>query len=199
MDLLLARHGQTDHNASDTVQGHMEVELNETGRDQSVELGSRIDTLVEEIDAVYSSDLKRAKQTAQLAFDGRDVTYDERLRGIDFGDVEGNDLDRFLRNNPDYSINAPNSVYRPFPGGESIMQAYDRVKGCLEDIVESHADDATVVILTHSTSILCVQSFIEDIPIRNGDQPANCDILHVTVEDEEYEVQRWYEHENQIE
>lgn len=62
--LFLCRHGQTEHNAKDLNQGHLDVELNEKGREQARKLAERAERM--EIDSLYSSSLKRAAQTAEI-------------------------------------------------------------------------------------------------------------------------------------
>ena len=61
MDLFLLRHGETDENTQGIIQGWMNTDLNEHGREQAQQAA---EIFSEEIDAIYSSDLKRAVQTA---------------------------------------------------------------------------------------------------------------------------------------
>jgi broad specificity phosphatase PhoE len=86
-NLLLARHGETDWNRDGRWQGHSDTPLNGRGREQANELA---DELVS-VDVVYSSDLARARETAEIvaARLGREVRLDPRLRERGFGAWEG--------------------------------------------------------------------------------------------------------------
>jgi broad specificity phosphatase PhoE len=87
--ILLARHGETDWNLHRRVQGHSDAPLNETGRAQARMLAAELEG--ERIDAVYSSDLVRAHETARILAEpmGLDVTAIPDLRERDFGSWEG--------------------------------------------------------------------------------------------------------------
>src|SRR6266545_5850147 len=87
--ILLVRHGETDWNAERRVQGHSDTPLNETGRAQAVALADALEG--KEIDAVYSSDLLRAHETARIVAKrrGLEVTAIRDLRERNFGTWEG--------------------------------------------------------------------------------------------------------------
>jgi broad specificity phosphatase PhoE len=87
--ILLARHGETDWNRAGRYQGHADEPLNDTGRGQARELAVRLRS--EPITAVYSSDLRRASETAAIVGEalGLPVELDRRLREIDVGTWQG--------------------------------------------------------------------------------------------------------------
>ncbi len=87
--LLLARHGETDWNRELRIQGSSDVELNELGRKQAHALAEELEHV--ELDAIYSSDLSRARATAEAvaASHGLEVRLDPRLRERSFGSWEG--------------------------------------------------------------------------------------------------------------
>ena len=86
--LTLIRHALTDWNASGRFQGVADVELNAEGRQQARRLARYVAGL-DEAAHIYSSPLKRAVQTAELAFPGRPLDLDSRLKEINFGEFEG--------------------------------------------------------------------------------------------------------------
>jgi probable phosphoglycerate mutase len=87
--IIAIRHGETDWNAASRIQGHLDIGLNDAGRWQARRLA---DVLADEaLDAIYSSDLARARETAQAVAvnAGLDVRTDVGLRERSFGVFEG--------------------------------------------------------------------------------------------------------------
>jgi hypothetical protein len=87
--IYLARHGETDWNAQARWQGHADTPLNERGRTQAQALAGRLAAVP--FAAAYASDLRRARETAEIVVDGRDLPLriDPRLREIDVGSWQG--------------------------------------------------------------------------------------------------------------
>jgi 2,3-bisphosphoglycerate-dependent phosphoglycerate mutase len=87
--IYIARHGQTDWNIGRLLQGHTDVPLNKTGEEQARKLAKRLSKV--NFDAVFSSDLIRAKRTAEILMleRGMAVKAQEVLREQSFGDYEG--------------------------------------------------------------------------------------------------------------
>lgn len=84
----LVRHGETVWNAQRKISGWVDVELSERGQQMARNLRTRLQP--EEFEGVWSSDLRRAVDTAELAY-GRPTRRDRRLRELDFGPLEGQD------------------------------------------------------------------------------------------------------------
>jgi broad specificity phosphatase PhoE len=99
--LLLARHGETEWNREGRWQGHADVMLNDRGREQARELANQIAD--EPIDVIYSSDSKRAHETALIVAEQRrmPVITDPGLREIDVGRWSGLTPDEIARCFPD--------------------------------------------------------------------------------------------------
>lgn len=89
MEILVIRHGETDWNAEKRLQGHLDIELNSEGARQAALLAEALRG--EQLDAVYSSDLRRARQTAQAVAATRNmsVQIEPGLRERCYGAFEG--------------------------------------------------------------------------------------------------------------
>ena len=102
MKILLVRHGETNYNKNRLIQGHSDIELNETGRDQATFAGEKLTN--HNIDYAFSSPLKRAIETARLMLDNsnnernisKEITTDDRLIEKFFGDFEGSTFEEYF-------------------------------------------------------------------------------------------------------
>lgn len=147
--LLLIRHGETDWNVAGRWQGQTDVPLNARGRAQAVALVTPLAGTP--LTAIYSSDLSRARETAEILArsTGLSVQVDPRLREIDLGEWEGQlatdiqtryaDLLAQRRANP-FSVSPP--------GGETAASALARARAALKDIVQRHAQ-GSVALISH--------------------------------------------------
>ncbi len=93
----IVRHGQSTGNKLNLIQGHLDYELTETGKDQAKKLAAALDKI--HFDAVFSSDLLRAKQTAELLALEKKLIIEttEQLRERNFGRYQGQDRDEIHR------------------------------------------------------------------------------------------------------
>ncbi len=147
--LLLIRHGETQWNADGRIQGHRDIGLSPRGLRQAQLLAQFLAR--ESIDAVFASDLSRARDTAlPLAQSlGRALQTDARLRERSFGLFEGHTYDEAQSNWPhEYAIWMRREPAHAVPGGESYLAARARVLACLGEIVGAHAG-GTVAVVTH--------------------------------------------------
>lgn len=152
-ELVLVRHGQTDWNIQGRYQGQADVPLNNTGLAQARELAQTLTG--EHFDAIYSSDLQRARQTAEALGQalGLPVQIDRRLREINQGDWEGRiftDIKALFAQQIAAREKDPLGV-RP-PGGESVGEVAERIAAATQDIVHAHPN-GRVLIVSHGLSI----------------------------------------------
>lgn len=148
--VFLVRHGATEWNKQKLAQGTADIELTEDGRKQAIEIAERLSH--ESLTGVYSSDLKRALDTARpiaLAH-GLEVVADERLREIDQGEWTGLHVNEIKERWPD--LWGPARHYSARPGGESPEQVRTRAMAAIRDIVESHPD-GSVAVVSHGGTI----------------------------------------------
>jgi len=153
--LILVRHGQTEWNRLGRYQGQSDIELNETGLKQAQQTAERL--AVEKIDAVYCSDLKRARQTAEIIASKHDMVgaihESSLLREMNFGDYEGLTFDQMdpkfqliFSADPSWRSSGPNVRA---PNGESIADLAARIQKFTREILEIHTTDETVLIAAH--------------------------------------------------
>jgi broad specificity phosphatase PhoE len=145
--LLLVRHGETDWNAEGRLQGHTDRPLNERGRSQAKELAERL--AGEGADAIYASDLTRAKETAEIvgARLGLTVVIDADLREKNWGSWEG--------------LTGDERVRVEFEG-ESTKEHRDRMVRAVQRIAERHPGQR-VIVVTHGGSLRRVQAFVNGV------------------------------------
>jgi probable phosphoglycerate mutase len=134
--LLLARHGETDWNRELRIQGHSDIELNELGRSQARALAEELADV--ELDAVYASDLGRARETAEIvaASKSLEVRIDPGLRERSFGSWEGLTRDEVDRRFGDLEHH----------DGETDDVIRERVLAAVHRIVETHPGEQVLVV-----------------------------------------------------
>ena len=140
------RHGRTEWNLKELVQGQKDIPLDLEGQEQARKVGLRLKS--ERIDAIYSSDLTRVKQTtAEIAkFHSKvPVIYSKLIRERSFGVAEGISADEWKRMRDASGLEK--HLYRPL-GGENYEDLQSRVNRFLSMIKEKHKDD-NVLIVAH--------------------------------------------------
>jgi broad specificity phosphatase PhoE len=162
--LLLVRHGETDWNAEGKLQGHSDRPLNDFGRRQATALADRLED--EDIAAIYSSDLVRAKETAEIlgARVGVPVVVDPDLREKNWGTWEG--------------LTGDERLTVEFEG-ETTEDHRDRTLGAIARIVERHPHER-VVVVTHGGSVRRVQTTVSGFALPVIE---NCSVWAVAHED----------------
>ena len=163
--LCLVRHGQTDWNSEERFQGQRDVPLNQKGRLEAHSLAQRLIDI--SFSAIYTSDLKRAKETAEIIAERLHlpITIEPRLREINQGKWEGKSFEvirnRYAEQWNQRTIDPVN--FRP-PGGESIAEVADRVYAAVNDIVNLTPSDF-VMIVSHGLAIATILCKANGIPI----------------------------------
>ena len=154
--ILLARHGESDWNRDQRWQGHADRPLTDLGRDQARALADRL--AATELDAVYSSDLERARETAAIVAEPHQLPLKELpdLREVDVGSWSG--LTR-----AEAEERFPNAFRRWTEGGEgwddgeTYEQLSERVVGAVLAIAARHPRDR-VLLVAHGGSIRAVHA-----------------------------------------
>ena len=154
--LLLVRHGETDWNRDGRWQGGSDTSLNDLGRSQARALAQELDG---SIGVVYSSDLSRARETAEIiaAKLGLEIRFDPRLRERGFGSWEG-------LTTPEIEERFADSHRRWLAGesagpddAETFEDFFARVNGFLDDVLRRHPDEE-VLVISHGGSIRVIHA-----------------------------------------
>ena len=151
MDILLIRHGESTWNAEGIIQGWGDPPLSETGRAQARSLGLRLSQR-EGIDALYSSTLRRARETAEIigGLTGTSPRLDERLREGGIGVLTGVNLKDVSNLYPDIWRDWQNNpLQTSIPGGEDNESFRRRVVEIMEAIIANHADNDQIAVVSH--------------------------------------------------
>ena len=137
------RHGETEHNALKVWQGHTDTPLNSKGLEQAKLLSERITGRIER---VFSSDLKRASQTA--SFLSSSPVLRDNLREINVGEFTGMSVKDTYTSNQEIFQSLQSDSFQ-FPNGESVQEFKDRVKNELKYIFNQTEEDSETVVVTH--------------------------------------------------
>lgn len=145
--ILAIRHGETAWNAEHRVQGHTDIPLNELGRAQARRLAAALSA--EPIDAFYSSDLLRARETAEPAAQalGLPILLDPGLRERCFGAFEGHTYEQIEERWPDEALawrrRDPAFAAR---GGETLTDFHARCIAAVLRLAATHAGQNIAVV-----------------------------------------------------
>ena len=191
--ICLVRHGETEWNLGQRIQGHRDMPLNATGQSQAQALATGL--VGQRFAAIYCSDLQRARQTAEpLAKSlGMAVNIEPELRERNFGCCEGQTFEEIMAGDatvaeglasrqPDYVL----------PGGESLQQHLARVERCLSRLAQAHAGEC-VAVITHGGVLDLVYRRARGIPLgRPRDFPLpNASINWMTVDRDYWLIDEW--------
>lgn len=171
----MVRHGETTWNKERRLQGHSDTDLNDTGIFQANKVAHGLrDT---EISLAFSSDLKRARDTATIICQKQgnqnlDLLTDERLREFHFGRHEGQPI------NPEVIARIKEPNHHDDPTMETFNQVKQRVSAFLSTLHEQAHAQATVLVTTHG-GILRV---LLNISNQQWDSPiTNCAVMEFTI------------------
>ncbi|MEE9319923.1 MAG: histidine phosphatase family protein [Granulosicoccus sp.] len=149
MLLHLIRHGQTSWNAEQRIQGRMESELDDTGRQQAIERGAALQSI--EFDAVYSSSSIRARQTTELILNGSrlQIHYRDNLREMSLGEWEGQLWPDVLRKDPEAvaRFRAAEDEFSA-PGAETFSELQARGVAAIESVI-AETGEGEILVVSH--------------------------------------------------
>ena len=169
-EIILIRHGETEWNSQQRMQGHSNSDLSSVGQAQIQALGQWMKNVP--FDHIYSSDSLRAKQTAEAItqFSGHELKIDLRLREKNLGVFEGLTSEEARERHPEVFrlFKTAGSKY-VIDEGESTQQLQDRALEIVDEIRIKHLEER-VLLVTHGGFIRVVmkhsQGFSLETPTR---------------------------------
>lgn len=164
--LILIRHGETDWNLEGRYSGQTDVPLNTNGKRQARKTAERLQN--QKIDAIYSSDLIRAQETAEALGHERDIPLhlDARLREINQGQWEGMHIEEIrTRYAEAWKVHKENPLSVAPPGGETVGQVRARVFAAVADILHQHPK-AVIAIVSHGLSLALLRAHVANAAIE---------------------------------
>jgi broad specificity phosphatase PhoE len=157
--IVYETHSISEDNETGHASGWRHSRLSERGRKLAGDLGLRRRN--DGITAVFTSDLRRAVETAEIAFEDSPVPilHDWRLRECDYGDLNGMPADVLHANRGRY-------LDEPYPNGESWRQAVQRA-GCFLEDLHLRWDDARVLVIGHRATHWALDHYLKGVPLED--------------------------------
>jgi len=147
--ILAIRHGETAWNVDTRLQGHLDIPLNETGLLQAERLACALAGR-EAIDAIYASDLSRARHTAEAIgrVTGQPVRTHVGLRERHFGVFQGLTFAEVEHQLPEQAIQWRKRVpdWTPPGGGESLLRLHQRIVDTVQELAAQHTGQQIVLV-----------------------------------------------------
>lgn len=168
MELLLARHGETDWNVQCKIQGSTDIELNEKGIQQAEELGKRLLEEDNQIHRIYTSKLKRAKKTGEIIGNILDVPVKEidGLEEMSFGLWEGLTWNEIPEQYPKEFEQWYNDRWEMrTPQGECykdiVIRSVNAIKEMIADVTkfDKASEDQKILIVTHGAVLMSLLAY----------------------------------------
>lgn len=197
MEILLIRHGETAWNRVRRMQGHVDTPLNEEGLRQAKALGRALAT--ERPDAIYASDLQRARMTAQPVADAHRIAiiFDPTLRERCYGAFEGLMYEEITERYPEqFAAWHARDLHLRFPAGEreaeTLQEFHQRSVTALERIARRHSQ-GRIVVVTHGGVLDCVYRAATGMPVdaRRDFETLNAAINRLRWDGERFILQQW--------
>jgi broad specificity phosphatase PhoE len=159
VEIVYETHSISTDNEAGRATGWLPGELSERGRGLAAELGAR--RRAGGFAAVFSSDLARAVQTAEIAFGATAVPIhrDRRLRECDYGDLTGMPVERL-------AAVRSRHIDVPFPGGQSYRQVVEATRDFLRDLAAGW-DGTRVLIIAHSANRWALDHLLTGRPLED--------------------------------
>lgn len=199
MTLYFVRHGETDWNVDNKIQGSTDIPLNETGLLQAKRLAEE---LVERekgdefyVARVYTSPQLRARKTAEAAAAalGIECVLLDGLKEMDLGEWEGSNWEAIKEADSEvYRTWSKNRRFTHAPGGECYHEVLERTLTALGMILEQETED--VLVVSHSAIIMVLRCYIARLPFEEmvkHFRTRNAELVEISAEDIRDAIERF--------
>jgi broad specificity phosphatase PhoE len=167
-DILLVRHGQTDWNVAGRIQGQSDIPLNQIGINQANIFAERFNG--DHYEAVFSSDMQRAIQTAHIIAERLNVPVftDKRLREVNHGRWEGMFIKDLLDNHRhEYEAFRNDPINSRPPGGETLSEAAGRMEAAVTTAAVQFPTQR-IVLVSHGLALAVLLCKVKKIPLHQS-------------------------------
>ncbi|HEX2931228.1 MAG TPA: histidine phosphatase family protein, partial [Candidatus Binatia bacterium] len=168
MEIVLVRHGATDWNLQGRCQGSTDRNLSDVGIRQAEQIATLFSK--ENIHALYSSNLRRAVQTAELISQPHNlpVMIEDDVRELDHGELEGLTFNEIKKSYGEFLTrwrSEPAEIR--VPGGERLTDVAERAWNGLSQIVERHPQAERILVVSHNFPILGIICRVTNTPLND--------------------------------
>lgn len=179
MKVVLIRHGQSEGNVAQEIQGQKDYPLSEKGVEQAHKAGKELKETYN-FDRIYSSDLQRAAKTAEIIasyFNITEITFTEKLSVFNFGSFQGRKSLELTEEEKAYINTCWNNHTKRITGGETVEELSERVKEAFTEITNSNTEDSTILVVCHRRTLFCLlKQILGSVPIVTSEWFKNCSI-----------------------
>lgn len=185
LNVYIVRHGQTDTNKTFGINGSgTNLQLNETGRQQAENLRDSFD--INKIDYVYSSPLKRARETAEILNQGKhEIIVDDRLTEMNYGNWDGKDVHEIIEKYPQVfdELGYFKENYSDYCTGETYKHLADRLMDFWHDLINNHENESVLLVFHGTASRSLVQNVLQIPKIALVGEIQNAGVINISVDD----------------
>lgn len=174
MNIYIIRHGETDMNVANRLQGRLDTLLNQKGKSDATNTFSILEEKGIRIDEVWASPLQRTVETGERAsgIDRSDVRFkmEKRLLEVDFGPYEGSPISEDPTHYTHAFFSDPANVVAP-AGVESMQELMERAKNFLEELfqyyIEHKDEDRNLLLVSHGGFTHAITCNILKMPLSD--------------------------------
>ncbi len=179
MKVVLIRHGQSEGNIAQVIQGQKDYPLSKKGEEQAHKAGKELKEIYS-FDRIYSSNLQRAAKTAEIIasyFNITEITFSEKLSELNFGSFQGRKSLGLTDEEKAILSSCWENTTKRYPGGETVEELSTRVKEIFTEITHSNTENSTILVVSHRRTLFCLlKQILGKVPIVTDEWFKNCSI-----------------------